>query len=383
MRCTGILAVVICGLLAAPAAAQLPPIPTVIPPVPTVPPIGEQGPEPQAYQANDGKGFRDILPSGTRGLYNVPQLAAFLATGAKPPHCCDQLGDVRRPRLRDARACRPPSIPKYFKDSSFGVPAGQVERTLLPRARTSRSCATRASASRTSTARRATARCSASATSRAEDRLFFMDVLRHAGRAQLSSFAGGANIAPWTRSSGRSRPTPRPTSSSRTTSRRRALRPRSARTISADADNYIAGINQYIAEAQARPDQDAGRVRRDRPAAGPGADWKRDRRRSPPRRWSAGSSARAAATSSQSAPLLQARAGRASAAPRASASGSDFRSADDPEAPTTVHGKALPLPGAAAAARDGRRARSRTRLARARAVVTRTLERRATGAARG
>ena len=92
MRRTGILAVVICGLLAAPAAAQIPPIPTVIPPVPTVPPIGEQGPEPQAYQANDGKGFRDILPSGTRGLYNAPQLAVFLATGATQPHCCDQLG---------------------------------------------------------------------------------------------------------------------------------------------------------------------------------------------------------------------------------------------------------------------------------------------------
>jgi len=29
----------------------------------------------------------------------------------------------------------------------------------------------------------------------AEDRLFFMDILRHAGRAELSSFAGGANAA--------------------------------------------------------------------------------------------------------------------------------------------------------------------------------------------
>ena len=29
----------------------------------------------------------------------------------------------------------------------------------------------------------------------AEDRLFFIDALRHAGRAQLSSFAGGANAA--------------------------------------------------------------------------------------------------------------------------------------------------------------------------------------------
>jgi hypothetical protein len=59
LRRTGILAVVICGLLAAPAAAQLPPIPTVVP----IPPIAQQGPEPQPYQANDGKSFRDILPT--------------------------------------------------------------------------------------------------------------------------------------------------------------------------------------------------------------------------------------------------------------------------------------------------------------------------------
>jgi hypothetical protein len=134
MRRTGILAVVICGLLAAPAAAQIPPIPTVIPPVPTVPPIGEQGPEPQAYQANDGKGFRDILPSGTRGLYNVPQLAAFLATGATQPHCCDQLG-MYADLVYATPGLQASGIPKYFKDSSFGVPAGQVERRYS-RART-------------------------------------------------------------------------------------------------------------------------------------------------------------------------------------------------------------------------------------------------------
>jgi Penicillin amidase len=48
----------------------------------------------------------------------------------------------------------------------------------------------------------------------AEDRLFFMDALRHAGRAQLSSFAGGANRR-WTPSSGRSRRIRRRTSSAR------------------------------------------------------------------------------------------------------------------------------------------------------------------------
>ena len=93
MRRTGILAIVLALLFAAPAAAQIPPIPTVVPTaVPTIPPLGEQPPEPGAYQADDGRGFRDILPSGTRGLYNAVDLAAFIATGRTQPHCCEQLG---------------------------------------------------------------------------------------------------------------------------------------------------------------------------------------------------------------------------------------------------------------------------------------------------
>jgi Penicillin amidase len=52
----------------------------------------------------------------------------------------------------------------------------------------------------------------------AEDRLFLMDVLRHAGRAELSEFLGGGRaISRWTASSGRSRRTGRPTSSASTT----------------------------------------------------------------------------------------------------------------------------------------------------------------------
>ena len=56
----------------------------------------------------------------------------------------------------------------------------------------SRSSATSRSASRTSTATRARTSCSAPATRAPQDRLFLMDILRHTGRAQLSSFAGGS-----------------------------------------------------------------------------------------------------------------------------------------------------------------------------------------------
>src|ERR1051325_8786256 len=107
--------------LAAPAAAQIPlPIPTVVPTV--VPGVPSQGPAPSPYQAADGKGFHDILPPGTRGRYNAAELAAFLATGATVPHCCDQLA-MYRDLMYATPGLKAADVGSYFKDSSFGVPS--------------------------------------------------------------------------------------------------------------------------------------------------------------------------------------------------------------------------------------------------------------------
>src|SRR3954462_6885465 len=129
-------AVVAGALLLPPAAAQaqipIPPIPTVVPTVvPGVP--SPPGPGAQPYQANDGKGFRDILPPGARGRYNAAELAAFLATKQTVPHCCDQLG-MYRDLMYATPGLQASQIPDYFKDSSFGVPDGQAERPYAPRA---------------------------------------------------------------------------------------------------------------------------------------------------------------------------------------------------------------------------------------------------------
>jgi hypothetical protein len=48
--------------------------------------------EVQPYGTNDAGGFHDVLPPGTNGLANAVQLAAFMATGARPAHNDDQLG---------------------------------------------------------------------------------------------------------------------------------------------------------------------------------------------------------------------------------------------------------------------------------------------------
>ena len=154
-------AVVVLLAAAAPSAsAQVPDLPDL--PIPVPPILPGQGGTPTdpvlPYGANDGGGFRDILPPGTNGRYDAAQLAGFLATGATVPHCCEQLpmyGDLvyATPGLKAA------DVGKYFKDSTFGVRPGDAERTYSPRADVT-IVRDKGSASRTSTARRATAPCS-------------------------------------------------------------------------------------------------------------------------------------------------------------------------------------------------------------------------------
>ncbi len=231
-------AVLAAGACVTPAGAQLPPLPL---PTPTV--------APGAYQADDGLGFHDILPSGTRGRYDLPELAAFLTTGATVPHCCDQLP------MYENLVCATPGlkaqdIPKYFKDSSFGVPAGAAERVYSPRADVTIVRDKGFGVPHVYGRTRAGAMFGLGYAG-AEDRLFFMDVLRHAGRAELSSFAGGSNagmdaeeweVAPYTEADLQRQVDDLP----------KYLGAQGSQII-ADATNYLAGVNQYIDEAKLDP----------------------------------------------------------------------------------------------------------------------------------
>src|SRR5207245_295463 len=120
----------------------------------------------------------------------VVQLAQFQANGKRPAHWDDQL-----PLYRDLVYADPTlthdQIAKYFKDATFGVKANDVGSTESPRAGV------------TIVRDKGFAVPHIYGTTRpnlmfgigyatAEDRLFLIDVLRHTGRAQLSSFAGGA-----------------------------------------------------------------------------------------------------------------------------------------------------------------------------------------------
>jgi hypothetical protein len=195
MRVAALLVAAVVLTAAAPASAQVPELPL----------LPQPGPEPLPYGADDGGGFRDVLPSGTRGHYNAVDLAAFLATGRTVPHCCEQLkmyGDLvyATPGLQAA------DVGRYFKDATFGVKPEDVERRYSPRADVTIVRDKQFGVPHVYGKTRDGAMFGLGYAG-AEDRLFFMDVLRHTGRGELAGFAGGANaeqdaaqwaIAPYT-----------------------------------------------------------------------------------------------------------------------------------------------------------------------------------------
>jgi acyl-homoserine lactone acylase PvdQ len=208
--------------------------------------------EVQPYRANDygGGGFRDVLPPGTNGLANGLQLAAFLANGSRPPHNDDQLA-MYADLVRATPGLTAEDLPKYFKDSSFGVPDGELASTVSPRDDVTIVRDKGFGVPHIYGTTRAGAMFGAGYAA-AQDRLFFIDVLRHLGRAQLSSFAGGApgnrafdqeqwRVAPYTEDD---------------LQRQIDKFPQFGEDgvrLHDDLVNYVAGINQYISEAKLDP----------------------------------------------------------------------------------------------------------------------------------
>ncbi|MDX6667432.1 MAG: hypothetical protein QOK04_812 [Solirubrobacteraceae bacterium] len=153
-----------------------------------LPAAASAAPIPQAYQQNGVPGFRDVLPAGTNGLVTATDFANFTAFQTRPPHSADQR-DMYANLVYVAPHMATSQIPNFFKDSSFGVQAGNVERTYSPRDDVTIQRdnfgvphvygATRAGA------------MFGLGYIAAEDRLFLIDLLRRAARSQLSSFAGG------------------------------------------------------------------------------------------------------------------------------------------------------------------------------------------------
>jgi acyl-homoserine lactone acylase PvdQ len=217
----------------------------------------------QPYRANDAGGFRDVLPPGQNGRATGPELAAFVAAEQagspnppRPRHSADQLA-MYAGLLYGSPGLAAADLERFFKDSSFGVPPDQVERTYSPGGRTDvtilRDRAFGIPHVYGST-REGTMFGVGYAT--AEDRLFVMDVLRHAARSQLSSFAGGSpanraddqrqwQVAPYHEAELQAQ-----------YDRGDDLYGAEGAAIQRDAEAYLAGVNRYVVEAK----MDAGKM---------------------------------------------------------------------------------------------------------------------------
>src|SRR3954451_12801953 len=173
----------------------------------------------------------------------------------------------------------------------------------------------------------------------AEDRLFFIDVLRHLGRAQLTSFAGGAkgnqdfDISQWQNAPYNEEDLQKQIDLGDDVYGAEGAQ------LQGDLEQYTAGINAYIDEAKLNPVKMPGEYAALGRPLGPDP-WK-------------GTDAIAIASlvggifgkgGGQELPwaqLLQNFQAKFGAA-RGRALWDGFRSADDPEAPTTVHGTKFP-----------------------------------------
>lgn len=219
-----------------------------------LPSAGAQQVDGRYRDFGDPGGFWSIVPPGQRGVINAAD--ALAAQGGRlPDHVDDQLW------MYDALTATGTTpgftaadLPRVFKDGSFGVPDGDVGRVYAPGGRDDVVVLRDAShgVPRIFGDTREGAMFAAGYTA-AEDRLFLMDVLRHVGRAELTTFLGPApgNIAldraqlataPYTEED-----------LERQIEEGRVRHGALGEQLFADATAYVAGVNRYIAEALADP----------------------------------------------------------------------------------------------------------------------------------
>jgi acyl-homoserine lactone acylase PvdQ len=209
----------------------------------------------QPYGTNDAGGFRNVLPSGQNGLDNATQLAEFQLNGTYPPHFKGQL-PLYAGLLYASPTLTREQIPSYYKDATFGVKEGDLASTETPLTRTDVTIQRDSSfgVPHIYGSTRGGVMFGAGYAA-AADRLFFIDVLRHTARAELSSFIGGAEgnramdrtqwmLAPYTEADLQSQLDNAP-----------KLYGAEGEKVVTDLKEFVAGINAYIAEALINPNK--------------------------------------------------------------------------------------------------------------------------------
>src|SRR6266540_2765014 len=186
----------------------------------------------------------DILPPGQNGNATFAELLAFQTLGIRPAHASDTRATYEN-LVWNSQGLTDERISDFYNDSSFGVPANQVESRIQPRADVTITRDRTAGIPHVQGTTRAGTMFGAGYAA-AQDRLFLMDVLRHVARGELTPFAGGGQgnrdfeqqqwrAAPYTEND------------------LQVMFDRAAKfgpvglTLQEDTRSYIEGINAYIA----------------------------------------------------------------------------------------------------------------------------------------
>src|SRR5581483_9102222 len=80
----------------------------------------------------DATGFLNIVPPGQDGVLNGPEAIAAQG-GTYPPHVKDQLG-MYGDLVYNAPGLTEDRLLEFYKDASFGVPDGDIDRVYSPTA---------------------------------------------------------------------------------------------------------------------------------------------------------------------------------------------------------------------------------------------------------
>ncbi|WP_432589001.1 penicillin acylase family protein [Streptomyces sp. HD1123-B1] len=133
----------------------------------------------------------DILPPGANGNATLVEILGNKVFGTHPAHSTDQLGPYNDlaggyPALTDDK------LSSFFNDSSFGVPADQVASVTKPRGDVTITRDKKTGVPHIQGTTREGTEFGAGYAA-AQDRLWLMDLFRHVGRGELTSFAGGAS----------------------------------------------------------------------------------------------------------------------------------------------------------------------------------------------
>jgi acyl-homoserine lactone acylase PvdQ len=192
----------------------------------------------------------DILPPGENGNETLAQIILFKLFGTTPSNNDDQLGPYQS-LVTASTGLTSTQINQFYNSSALGVPAGDVQAAESPETGVSIVFDDSGIPHITGVTRAETEFGAGFAG--AQERLWVMDLLRHLGRGELTSFAGGdagdqeleQNLwrgAPYTQADLQAQVTALENDGT------------NGAQVETDITNYIGGVNAYISAVEAADD---------------------------------------------------------------------------------------------------------------------------------